>query len=48
MALALGVLVIDPVVHWPVVGVTALYLGWHYVKFSGAPKPAAATDPDRA
>ena len=34
LALALGVLLLDPAIHWPVTGLAFLYLGWHYFRFS--------------
>ena len=33
-ALALGVLLLDPAIHWPVTGLAFLYLGWHHLRFS--------------
>ena len=40
LGLALGVLLLDPAIHWPAIGVAFVYLGWHYLRFSA--KPAAA------
>ncbi len=34
LALALGVLLLDPAIHWPVTGLAFLYLGWHHLRFS--------------
>ncbi len=40
LVLALAVLAMDPMVHWPATGSAFLYLGWHYLKFSTPPSAA--------
>ena len=37
LALALGVLLLDPAIHWPATGLAFAYLGWHYFRFSAKP-----------
>ena len=38
LALAVGVLMLDPAIHWPATAAALAWLGWHHVRFSGKRK----------
>ncbi len=41
LSLALGVLLLDPAIHWPVTGLAFAYLGWHRFRFAAKSGEAA-------
>ena len=41
LALALGVLLLDPAIHWPATGLAFAYLAWHHLSFAAKSRAAA-------